>query len=731
MKRLRQQFFSPDLPIRLMLFNTITVVGLTGGIISVGVSIGVKLPWIQSIMAIIATCVVILGIYLGNYTNKRELAEMLIIIVVSVIVFPVMFITGGGSKSGMSHWFLMGIVFNFLLLEGKRSWILAAIQIIISVGCFGIELFYPEMITPLANEYSGMTDIVQCMLVAALTIGLIVRFQINAYERVLKKSKQINEQLEQMTEEANRANQAKSEFLSNMSHDIRTPMNVIIGMTRILKENVDDPDRLTSAIEKIEVASDHMLTLINDVLDMRKVESGKMELLHEPFNMIQLLKEIETIVSESIKERNIQFESHYETIVHRELFGSTLQFKQIVMNIISNGIKYNKVGGKLKIYGEEILATPKEAVFRFTFEDTGIGMKKEFVEHIFDAFSQEDNGSRSHFKGTGLGMAIVKKMVNLMGGSIQVESEINVGSKFIVEIPFDINHELINNKEKQKKNTVDLSKMRVLLVEDNELNMEIAQYMLEERGITVIEAHNGQEAVDLFIKFGVGNIDLILMDIMMPVMDGIQATQAIRGLARADAKTVPIIAVSANAYVEDVQRVKAAGMNDHIAKPIDMDKLFSIIESYADQVQEMSTERMNEEINSSLFKEDGFLELVDWEIKNMGTKQPVIFYIDLYDHTKEYSKIVEILKKKFRLSDYIGSIESRKYFVFVQNIENQSILVRRADALISDFNKLNIKASIGISWNRSGVDAEQMFEKAKGACKDAENVEMQFTLKQI
>ena len=217
MKRLLEHLFSPDLPINLLLFNTITIGGLIGGIISVIVSFSVKLPWIQSLMAIVATGVVIFGIYLGNCTNKRKLAELLIIIVVSVVVFPVMFITGGGSKGGMPHWFVMGIVFNFLLLEGKTSWILAVIQIIISVGCFAVEIFYPEAITPLANEYSGMIDIVQCMLIAALTIGLIVRFQIKAYEQVLKRGQQINEQLEHMTEEANRANQAKSEFLSNMT----------------------------------------------------------------------------------------------------------------------------------------------------------------------------------------------------------------------------------------------------------------------------------------------------------------------------------------------------------------------------------------------------------------------------------------------------------------------------------------------------------------------------------
>ena len=731
MKRLLEHLFSPDLPINLLLFNTITIGGLIGGIISVIVSFSVKLPWIQSLMAIVATGVVIFGIYLGNCTNKRKLAELLIIIVVSVVVFPVMFITGGGSKGGMPHWFVMGIVFNFLLLEGKTSWILAVIQIIISVGCFAVEIFYPEAITPLANEYSGMIDIVQCMLIAALTIGLIVRFQIKAYEQVLKRGQQINEQLEHMTEEANRANQAKSEFLSNMSHDIRTPMNVIIGMTKILKENIDDPERLNSAIEKIEMASEHMLTLINDVLDMRKVESGKMELLHESFNIIELLKEIESIVEDSIHQRNIQFESNYEKIVHKELFGSTLQIKQILMNIMSNAIKYNKEGGKLIVSCEEIATTSEEAVFRFVFQDTGIGMKKEFVQHIFEAFSQEDNGSRAHFKGTGLGMAIVKKMIDLMNGKIEVESEYNVGSKFTVELPLELNLEVKNSKEHHKVSIIDLKDTRILVAEDNELNMEITQYMLEERGVNVIPAYNGQEAVDIFSKSEENTIDLILMDIMMPIMDGIQATQTIRSLSRTDAKNVPIIAVSANAYVEDVQRVKAAGMNEHIAKPIDSNKLFSIIESYVGKVGEEHLVSISKSQVESLMDKESFLEFVEWEIKSQPEKKPVVFCINLYPKMKQAKETVEILKRKFRLSDYIAIMEDGKYLVFVQNIDNQSILIRRADAIIAEFGKHSIKACIGISWNKNKADGEQMIQKAVEICKEAEKTDVKFGIKQI
>lgn len=225
--------------------------------------------------------------------------------------------------------------------------------------CFRVSY---TVIVNFSNEYSGTIDIVQCMLNSALTLGLIVKSQTKSYEKILKRSQQINKQLENMTEEANRANQAKSEFLSNMSHDIRTPMNVIIGMTKIMKENTDDPERINDAIKKIEVASEHMLTLINDVLDMRKVESGKLELLHEPFDIIDLFNEIENIVEDSIHERDIQFESNYEGIKHRALFGSTLQIKQIVMNIISNGIKYNKPGGKLRITCQEIATTSEKAI---------------------------------------------------------------------------------------------------------------------------------------------------------------------------------------------------------------------------------------------------------------------------------------------------------------------------------------------------------------------------------
>ena len=381
--------------------------------------------------------------------------------------------------------------------------------------------------------------------------------------------------------EAKRANQAKTKFLSNMSHDIRTPINGILGMLTICENSVDDPERQQECRQKIRTAAEHLLSLINDVLDISKLESGNLVFSQERFDLREVLDSCMSILAPQAEEQGLTLELRCGELAHARLIGSPLHLRQILINIIGNAIKYNRPRGRVLVRVEEQSADGEAAVFRFVVEDTGIGMRAEFMEHIFEAFTQENSDARTNYEGSGLGMAITKHLVEKMGGSISVESAPGVGSKFSVVLPVQIDPEGAQPpREEGEKPPADVSGMKALLVEDNALNREIAQYMLEDAGVTVVNAGNGREALEAFCASAPGEYDCIFMDVMMPVMNGLDATRAIRALDREDAGTVPIIALSANAFAEDVQQALEAGMNSHLAKPLDVNRMLETMAAY-------------------------------------------------------------------------------------------------------------------------------------------------------
>lgn len=397
----------------------------------------------------------------------------------------------------------------------------------------------------------------------------------------VEKKREVENQtaLKNALDAANRANSAKSEFLSHMSHDIRTPLNGIIGMIEMSNRYPEDTYRLSVNREKELVAAKHLLSLINDVLDMSKLESGKIELAEVPFNFKDILNECTSIIETQASERGIHIvDTERTSLIHGNVIGSPLHVKQILMNILSNAMKYNKVSGTITCFAEEFDFTGDDVTIQVTISDTGIGMSKEFMQRIYEPFTQEDVPGRSQYQGTGLGMAITKELVECMDGVIELESELGVGSTFVISIPFKVDKNA-RNISSDSEDEVDMSieGVHILLVEDNPLNAEIASFILEDEKADVDLAIDGQKAVDKFLKMPEGYYDIILMDIMMPVMNGLEATAAIRKLDRSDAKTVPIVAMSANAFAEDVQKSIAAGMNDHIAKPIDPQKVISTI----------------------------------------------------------------------------------------------------------------------------------------------------------
>lgn len=380
--------------------------------------------------------------------------------------------------------------------------------------------------------------------------------------------------------EAKRANLAKTEFLSHMSHDIRTTINGILGMLAISEKNPDDYERQRECREKIRVSAEHLLSLINDVLDISKLESGAFVFAKERFYLQDVLDSCAGIMIPQAQEQGIALETKRAGLSHTCLLGSPLHLRQILINIVGNAIKYNRPNGKVTICTEELSDEEGQVTYRFTIEDNGIGMSEEFQKCLFEPFTQEQHDARTRYKGTGLGMAITKSLVEQMGGTISVQSQLGIGSKFTVVLPAE---RAAVEKEctSQPENThTDISGLRVMLVEDNEINREISQYMLEEAGAEIVNAENGKEAVELFAASPIGGFDCILMDVMMPVMDGLEATRIIRNMERKDAKTVPIIALSANAFAEDTQMAKEAGMNEHLSKPLDMEAVLRVIASH-------------------------------------------------------------------------------------------------------------------------------------------------------
>ncbi len=377
---------------------------------------------------------------------------------------------------------------------------------------------------------------------------------------------------------AEAANEAKTEFLQRMSHDIRTPINGICGMVNMADHYADDMEKQTEYRTKVKEASNLLLELVNDVLDMSKLESGEVVLEESPFNLSKIFEEVLVVIEQIAAEQNIRIVWEKKEIKHRALIGSPRYVKRVMMNILSNAVKYNRENGQIHISCREIPSEqPETTTMEFVCRDTGIGMTEEFQKYVFEPFAQEHTGSRTKFTGTGLGMPITKKLVEKMGGTITFESEKGVGTTFVIQVPFKIDMDADKREEQTDVSENSIKGLHILLAEDNELNMEIAEFVLQNEGADVTKAWNGQEAVELFRNSKPGEFNVILMDIMMPVVNGYEATKMIRSLDREDAKKIPIIAMTANAFTEDRIKAKAAGMDEHIAKPVDVELLIKVI----------------------------------------------------------------------------------------------------------------------------------------------------------
>jgi signal transduction histidine kinase len=498
------------------------------------------------------------------------------------VAFPFIFFSGGGIHSGMVAYFILGVVMIAVLLDGKTYFFALALYIIICIICYMMDYYYPDLVTPISSEFLVYIDISTSFIGSSLLISLVLKYQ----ERETTRARHEAESELQRAEEASRA---KGDFLSNMSHEIRTPMNAIIGMTTIGKRT-GDPAAKDHYFEQIGDASNHLLGIINDILDMSKIEANKLTLAEVPFD----IRKVVNIMTNVISFKASEVDQHIKVTIDDRLpalfIGDDQRLAQVMTNLLSNAIKFSPNGACIGL--DTVLVEEADGIctVRIDVSDNGIGISSEQMERLFRSFEQAEAGISRAYGGTGLGLAISKRIVEAMGGTIWVNSQLGEGSTFSFMIPLRVADKDTTDRAlgatgdtgiqpTDVDENPDFSAYRVLLVEDIEVNRMIVDALLEPTAVTIDEVCNGLEALKMF-EAAPERYDLILMDVQMPEMDGYTATQRIRALNLPRAQTIPIIAMTANVFREDVERALKSGMNAHIGKPINLHELLRLMTSY-------------------------------------------------------------------------------------------------------------------------------------------------------
>ena len=549
------------------LLNLFLICLLVGGVPSTIISIALGTGITSNIILIISMVYTAVILIIENKFKHHEMAGILSVFG-ALFFFIILFYTFGGVSSGMSLWILLVLIVPFVFLQGKLSIILFCISLTILAFSIIYSTFHPEFVK---NVYEGSQwkigiDVAQSMMFVGIIIVVIYKFQTISYKRQNKK-------IQNAYDEVKKATEAKSTFLSNMSHDIRTPMNAIIGFTRIAQQDIDNKESVQMCLEKIATSSEYLLSLINDVLDMQKIEQGIITNEKIKFNLGKTIFDIEDILEYQIKSKNCELKTDFSELQHYIIENDMILIKKILMNLISNAAKYSKeAGGKIYIKVSEEEKGNNIACYTISIRDEGKGISPYFIDRIFNPFEREKDTTTSGIVGNGLGLAITKSAVETLGGTIDVKSVVNEGSEFIVKLDSKYFNEETELKH-EIKNTVSFEGKRILIVEDNELNREIATRLFSDIGFKVECAVNGQQAVDKLVESNDGYYDLIYMDIMMPVLNGYDATFKIRNLESDVKKNIPIIAMTANAFDEDVKKSTERGMNGHIAKPFSVDEI--------------------------------------------------------------------------------------------------------------------------------------------------------------
>ena len=570
-----KRIFDDTIDIHQHFFSIILVIGTCGILGELICSIVFRSGFPSIILLISNILLFFVSFILSNNFKKLELAERLTLILGNNVILPCGFLVMGGLRSGMPLYMVLGLIGTHLLLQGREKIIIFVIN---CLGCFGTilaSLINPSLLLPLTHPEYVPIRILLAMLFVVIILGVIFSYQSTIYEKQRIK-------IMQTIKESEKAVKAKSEFLSNMSHDIRTPLYAVVGFTEIAKRNCDDRKKLMECFGKIKLSSNHLLNLINDVLDMSKIESGKIKIEEDTYNLKIIVKEINDMMKQSLSEKNIKFHIDTESLIDDIVSCDRLRLNQVLINLVSNAIKYSNNDGNIYLTVKQLPCDEEDKVLvEFRIKDEGVGMSKDFQKRLFDPFEREHNSTISGVAGTGLGLAITKSIIEMMNGKIIVESELGKGTEIIVQIPFDIPTLMeITDEEyydEPEKEVFTFANKRLLLVEDNLFNREIATELLTDAGILVEEAVDGSVAVDMIKKSEPGYYSAVIMDVQMPVMNGYEATGVIRSLSNKERANIPIIAMTANAFDEDKQKAFESGMNAYLSKPINIEDLMKIL----------------------------------------------------------------------------------------------------------------------------------------------------------
>ena len=572
--------YATELPSQLLMFYVMVIIEAVA-MLSIALLQIVMEFQTDSIIPMLISVVYLLVVLLFVKGRENKLAMFKAITLLPMLwgIIPYLYMgtEGGGIKSGMPIWMVLGLLVIFLFTTGKHFVFLFSSTLILYIGC----LLYTYQCMPgrLGNltELYYYQDNIMAIVAVSISCGMIIK----NHQRIENKSKQ---KIEQEKLNAQKANEAKTRFLMSMSHDIRTPMNAIIGMTEMASYNIDDKEKVQECLKKIMDSSSMLLYLINNVLDMSEIENNELKLKEAPFELEEEVGKMHAVLEQTAAAKNIDCSVQFEDIRHKHLIGDAVRLRQIFMNLLSNSLKFTPSGGKVSLSIKEETDTEQEdgyASFLMEVKDTGIGMKQEFIDkYIFKPFERDESGEVSKTEGNGLGMSITKSIQDVMGASLDIESELGKGSTFRIHARLKIDSNVIEDTQDEKIKIPNLSGKRLLVVEDNEINMEIILAILERTKVETIKAWTAEEALKLFEDSEEGYFDLILFDVQLPNMNGDEAVKILRRMERKDATGIPIFAMTANAFADDVENSLRSGMNEHLSKPVDIDILYRKLQEY-------------------------------------------------------------------------------------------------------------------------------------------------------
>ena len=564
-----RRLFGEQYDIQHRLLNLILVVGLLGVSFACLMSIIMQQNTMTQILSFTCLVLFILIFWIANSLKRSQLAIIIFSILFNNLVLPGLFITSGGIESGMPIWYLLAFIFPFLLIKGRKCIVVFILSIIEFIALVVYMYYHPEIVMKMESARMVYTDMVITMIAVVVIIASIYRYQTHIYE----KQRNI---IVSAIRDANEAVKQKQDFLSNVSHDIRTPMDSIIGFTEIAKKNKDNPERLADCLSKITLASSHLMNLVNEVLDMSKIESGKTLIEEEMCSIHSVIDDILQILQHEIEAKKLKVETDYNMLDEDVLSCDKIRLNQILQNLLSNAVKYSYEGGKIHISVIQLSTDDESKIINeFHIKDEGCGMTPEFIEHVFEPFAR-DKTTPASVDGTGLGLTIAKSLAEIMGGDIEVMSELGKGTEFTAVLPLSI-PTLTEIEEDQDIVIYDFKGRHVRVVDDDNLSREILAEALRNEGFIVDEAIDGSFAIEKLRDNQTEAYELVIIDLQMPVMDGYETTKIIRKFSDEKVAQLPIVALTAEAFPEEKSKAFSCGVNAYLVKPVDMQALLKVL----------------------------------------------------------------------------------------------------------------------------------------------------------